>query len=121
MRLLPGVDVGGVGQAVLGKESDGVERSVRQFPVDLELALAFERNENPGLRGVEIQMTGLEVKATVGSDRQTVGKHAVVIAENFDRAGVFWLGTRGAVAARNQDRHFSGGIDTDLMRVDADV
>ena len=70
---LAGVDVGGVGQAVLGEECDGVERPVRQLAIDLQLALAFQRNENPGLRGVEIQVARLKVEAAVGAmDRRLV-------------------------------------------------
>src|SRR5512141_1025182 len=108
---LPGVDVGGVRQAVLGEERDGVEGSTRQFPVDLELALAFQRNEDPRLREVEIQMAGLEVEAAAGSDRKTVGECSVLVAENFERAGVFGLVARRSIAACDQDRHFTGGID----------
>src|ERR1700733_13570441 len=53
--LLPGVNVSGVSQAVFSKEGDGIECSVRQLLIHLELALPLQRNEDPRLGGMKIQ------------------------------------------------------------------
>jgi hypothetical protein len=59
-RNLAGSHVSGISQAVFDKQRLAAKCPVRQLPVDLELVLPLQRNEDPWSRGVKIEMPGLK-------------------------------------------------------------
>ncbi len=89
--------------------------------VRVHLVLGLDRDVHPGLRRMKIEMPRPEVSSSVGGDRHLVRQYAVLVVENFERAGVFGLGRRAFVAARHQDRQPVVRRDAHLMREDAGV
>src|SRR5438093_5847235 len=70
---------------------------------------------------MEIEMPRPEILSAVRGDRHRVGKHAVLVVEDFERAGVFGLRRRAFVAARDQNGEPVVRRDAHLMREDAGV
>ena len=71
--------------------------------------------------GMKVEVAGLEIESFVWGDGGQVGEFAVVEFVDLERAGVFGFGGRGRVASGRDDDHAVGGIDANLMGVDAVV
>ncbi len=97
------------------------EASRRIELVDVELVLALNRDIDPWLRRVEVEMPRPEVHAVTGLDRNEICEHAVFEAEGFDRAWVHRVIGWRVVAARNQDDLLVVRRGADLVRVFAGV
>ena len=89
--------------------------------VRVHLVLRLDRDVHPRLRRMEIEMPRAEVPAAVRRDRHLVRQHAVLVVEDFQRAGVFRLRRGAFVAARHQNRLPVVGRDAHLVREDAGV
>ena len=119
-RRLPGADVVRFGQRARDKGR------IRREPAVLHrehhhLVLRLDRDINPRLGRVKIEVPRPEFLAAVRRDRDFVAQDAVLVVEDLQRAGVFRLGRGALVAARHQDRKPVVGRHAHLMGVDAGI
>src|SRR5438034_2528961 len=120
-RALRRFDVGGIGQGILDEDRVAAEAAVRLQLVGVELVLPLDRNVDPGLRGMEIEMPRPEAKPGSRRDRSQIRQRTAFESEELERAGILRLATSRVVAARNQDRGLVSGRRADLMPIDAGI
>src|SRR2546425_2133637 len=102
-------NIGGLRQSVFGKQSIAAQRSVLQPLVDLELILSFERKKNPWPGWMKIQVTALKIKPSSRGNRKPVRQQSIVVAEDFQGAGILRLRGSRSVAPSHQNHHFVRG------------
>src|SRR5271168_34970 len=119
-RELSGPEIARLGQSVLAENGLRIEAVVLQ-PEDVDLVLALERDVDPGLRRMKIEMSRSEAVTASRGDRRPVRELAVVETENLERARIFRLAGSGVVASRNENRRFAGRHYADLVREYPDI
>ena len=120
-RALRRFDVGGISQGVLDENGVAAEATVRLQLVGIKLVLSLDRDVDPRLGRMEIEMPRPEAEPGSGRDRGQVRQRAALEAEKLERAGILRLATGGVVAARDQDRGLVSRRRADLMPVDAGI
>src|SRR5262245_65204734 len=75
-RALRRFDVGGVGQGVLDEDRVAAEGAVRLRLVGIELVLPLDRDIDPRLGRVEIEMPRSEAESSPGRNRRQVRQRA---------------------------------------------
>src|SRR5260370_17589065 len=71
-RALRRFDVGGIGQGILDEDRVAAEGTVRLQLLCVELVLPLDRNVDPGLRGMEIEMPRPEAEPGSRRDRSQI-------------------------------------------------
>src|SRR5580704_15039368 len=89
-------------QRIAGEAGRGIE------PIDIEPALPLDRDEDPGLARMEIEMARPEAEPRSRLDRREIGEDAVLEAKGLDRARILGLSARGIVAAGYQENDVVG-------------
>ena len=97
------------------------QRAVVVEPIDVELALPLDREEQPRLARMEVEMARAEAEPIAAARSMQVRQHAVLEAIDLERAGVFRLAGFRIVAARDHDRGLVARRGQHLMRENADV
>src|SRR5215813_9937821 len=120
-RALRRFDIGGVGQGVLDEDRVAAEGAVRLQLIGIELVLPLDRDIDPRLGGVEIEMPRPEAEPSPGRNRCEVRQRAALEFEELERAGILGFAAGGVVAARDQDRSLVSRCRADLMPVDAGI
>src|SRR5262249_49983355 len=87
----------------------------------VELVLPLDRDIDPGLARVEIEMPRPEAKPRSRCDRRQAGQHAALEAEDLDGARILGLAARSIVAARHEDRRLIAWSGEHLMPIDAAI
>src|SRR5665213_19071 len=87
----------------------------------MQLILPLERDEDPLTGGVKIQMANLITEASGRSNRKPVRQHAVLVAENLQRARIFGLHGCRSVSASDEKDGLAGRVRAYLVAVDADI
>src|SRR6266699_527540 len=90
-RALRRFDIGGVGQGVLDEDRVAVEGAIRLQLVGIELVLPLDRDIDPRLRRVEIEMPRPEAEPRPGRNRREVRQRAALESEELERAGILGL------------------------------
>src|SRR6516164_3416504 len=85
-RALRRFDVGGVGQGVLDEDRVAAEGAVRLQLVGIELVLPLDRDIDPGLRGMEIEMPRPEAEPGSRRDRSQIRQRTALESEELERA-----------------------------------
>src|SRR5262249_30837972 len=93
----------GIAQRVLDEKRFAGKPGRGVALVGVKLVLALDRDVNPGLRRMEVEVSRAELHAVAGLDRGNIAKHAVLEAEHLDRAGIDRTIRWRVVAARYQD------------------
>src|SRR5262249_56648860 len=96
------LDARGSGEGALHEQRR--ERAVVLEPVDMQLVLPLDRDVDPGLARVEIEMARAEAEPVAGRDRGEVREHAVLEAEELEGTRILRLAGGRVVAARHHDR-----------------
>src|SRR5262245_18427267 len=117
-RALTRFDIGGVGQALLHEQRTAAQHAVGLKLVGIEVVLPLDRDIDPRLARMKIEMARPEAQAARGCHRSEVLQRAVLECEELERARVFGFSIGGVVAARDQDRRVVVSRRADLMRVD---
>src|SRR5439155_27043438 len=110
---------GGVRQGGLREQRLRRNISIRHHLVDNQLILTFDRQVDPGLRGMNVQVPATETVTTVRRNLAPMREHAVLEIVDVERARIFWVGPLWIVAARTDEHGLVGGRRPDLMEVDA--
>jgi hypothetical protein len=87
----------------------------------VELVLPLERDVDPWLAGMKIEMPRAEAIAAAGGDRPRVGQDPVIEPEQFQRARVLGPAARGVIAARDENGKPVVGRAAYLVRENAEV
>src|SRR5215510_7428146 len=90
-RALTRFDGGRVGQRVLDEHRIVLQRAVRSKVEDIELVLPLDRDKDPRLRGMEIEVPRSEAAPGSRRDRGEVGQSAAVDRKDLERARIFRL------------------------------
>src|SRR5262245_65035551 len=90
-RALRRLDVGGVGQGVLDEDRVAPEGAIRLQLVGIEFVLPLDRDINPRLRRMEIEMPRPEAEPGSGRNRREVRQRAARESEELERAGILGL------------------------------
>src|SRR6202042_3858181 len=101
----------------LGEQRLWIEIAVRLELVHDELALPFDRQIDPRLGRMEVEVPRPESVAAVRLNLSQVRQHAVVETVNMQRTGVFRLAAFGIVAARDDQHGLVARRRPDLMEV----
>jgi len=117
---LPAADVAGLGERVLLEHRLPEQRAGLELE-HVEPVLPLERNVDPGLRRMEIEVARPKTVAAIWRDRCLVGQHAVTVIEHLQRARLLGLPARGVMAARHQDNLLVVETDPHLVAVDPGV
>ena len=78
----------GIAQRVFDEKRFAGKPACGVAPVDAKLVLTLDRDVNPRLRRVEVEVARAELHAVAGLDRCSIRQHAVLEAEDLDRAGI---------------------------------
>src|SRR5580704_8881262 len=108
-----------IAQGFLGEQRLGVEIAVRLELVDDELALPFDRQIDPRLGRMEVEVPRSKSIAAVRLDLSQVRQYAVIETIYMQRTGIFRLAAFGIVAARDHQHGLVVRCRPDLMEVDA--
>jgi hypothetical protein len=117
---LPAADVAGIGERVLLEYGLPEQRAALELE-HVEPVLPLERNVDPGLHRMKIEVARPKAIATIRRDRRLVGQHAVTVIEHLQRPRLLGLPARGVMAARHQDDLLVIEADSHLVAVDAGV
>src|SRR5215471_1676164 len=117
-RALTRPDIARIGERLFDEERLRAECPVGFQFVDIELILPLDRHEHPRLRRMKIEMARPKAKAVSWRDRLKRSENAVLEAEHFDRARIFWLAARRIVAACDENRGLIVWRGADLVGID---
>src|SRR5262245_18806046 len=110
-------DVEGIRQRVLHEERLATQHAVGLKLVGIEFVLSLDRNIDPRLTRVKIEMPRSEAQTARRRDRSEVCQRAVLECEELEGARVFGLSVDGVVAARDQDGRVVARRGAGLMGV----
>src|SRR5262249_69400 len=96
---LRGLDVDRVGQRLLDEQRLMARRAGAIELVDVKLVLPLDRDVDPWLARMEVEMARPETEPVARRDRGEVRERAVLEAKHLERAGILRLGAGGIVAA----------------------
>ena len=70
-------------QRLLGEQRRGAERRPIELPIDLQLVLPLQRDEDERPCRMELEMARLEIVATPRRDRGAIGEHSIFVTKHL--------------------------------------